>query len=209
MMRHGAGRRFGRSVAAVLLTAGMIMPLAGCVPQGRAVGDTQDSADAVAHDGVDRHDLYVGVVGGSKPGDDDVNRRLVEAMDQGDLNPVFLASNGDAGGQQKAVADLLERNVKVIVIVADRATGWEEALGEARQAGIPVVLADSTITPDDQTLYAARFHLLTDGLAGNASGNAADKAEGETYYIADALANIVDDVPHGKVMNVRLVPQWS
>lgn len=194
--------RWGKRTAAMLLAAGLIMPLAGCVPQGKAVGDTTETADAVAHDGVDRHDLYVGVIGSSKPDNAELNRQLVDAMNQGDLNPVFMASNGDAGGQQKAMADLLARDVKVIVIMADKASGWDKALDEARRAGIPVVLANSAISPDDRTLYAARFNLLVE------SRPIGREPVGHTYYIADALADIVDDAPHEKIMNVRLVPQW-
>ena len=39
------------------------MSLTSCVPQGKAVGDTQESEPEIAHEGVQRQDIVVGVIG--------------------------------------------------------------------------------------------------------------------------------------------------
>ncbi|PJM72603.1 hypothetical protein CS006_08485 [Bifidobacterium primatium] len=176
------------------MAATMLLPLAGCMPQDRAVGDTHETPEAIAHDGVDRNDVGVGVVGSAKPVNADRDSDMVRALRQEGMQPMYAAANGDAGSQQKGVEGFVRRNVKIIVLCADSPTGWDEALGKARRAGIPVVLMESSIRPDNRTLYAARFHVVEQGTTpkGGADG------------IGDALMDIIDDKPHAKDMNVML-----
>ena len=55
--------------------------------------------------------------------------------------------------QIKAVRDFISREVDVIVIAPVKETGWETVLGEARDAGIPVIIVDRMINVSDDTLY--------------------------------------------------------
>ncbi|MBW3087341.1 substrate-binding domain-containing protein [Bifidobacterium sp. 82T24] len=186
-------RRAVRMLAG-LLAAAMVLPLAGCMPKDKAVGDTQETPEAIAHDGVDRHDIGVGFVGSARPGNAKRDASVLRSMRANDMQPFYAASNDDAGSQQKAVEGFVQRDVKVIVISVDGASGWQDVLDEARRAGIPVVLLESSITPDDRTLYAARFHIVPKD----------STPKGGAYGIDDALMTIIDDKPHDKDMNVML-----
>ncbi|OZG55579.1 sugar ABC transporter substrate-binding protein [Bifidobacterium tissieri] len=186
--------RWGRHAIAVAALMCMMLPLAGCMPQDKAVGDTQETEAAIAHDGIDRADATVGVVGSADPDNANLDSRIVEAIGNDRMPALYAAGNTDAGSQQRAVSDFLDRNVKAIVLHADQSTGWEEALTKARKAGIPVVLLASSIEPDDQTLYAARLVVVShDAQTG-----------GVNYAIGDALMRVIDDKPHTKTMNVLL-----
>ncbi|WP_163199324.1 MULTISPECIES: substrate-binding domain-containing protein [Bifidobacterium] len=186
-------RRAARALAG-LTAAAMLLPVAGCMPQDKAVGDTHETSEAIAHDGVDRNDVGVGVVGSARPANADRDSDMVHALRQEGMQPMYAAANGDADSQQKGVEGFVRRNVKIIVISVDDPNGWDDALGKARQAGIPVVLMESSISPDDRTLYAARFHIVEQGTTpkGGADG------------IGDALMDIIDDKPHARDMNVML-----
>lgn len=186
--------RWGRrAVAAAMLTC-MMVPLAGCMPQDKAVGDTQETAAAIAHDGVDRADATVGVVGSTDAAKTSLDSQVVEAIGNDRMPALYAAGNTDAGSQQKAVRDFLDRNVKAIILHADQSTGWEETLTAARKAGIPVILLASAIEPDDQALYAARFVVVPRDT----------QTGGVNYGIGDALMRVIDDEPHAKTMNVLL-----
>lgn len=186
-------RRIVRTLAC-LLAVGALLPLSGCMPKDKAVGDTQETPEAIAHDGVDRHDIGVGFVGSASPGNAKRNSAVLRSMRANDMQPFYAAANTEAGSQRKSVEGFVQRNVKVIVISVDDPSGWQDALDDARRAGIPVVLLESSITPDDRTLYAARFHIVAQG----------STPKGGAYGIDDALMTVIDDKPHAKDMNVML-----
>ncbi|MFI4862468.1 MAG: ABC transporter substrate-binding protein [Phycisphaerales bacterium JB063] len=56
--------------------------------------------------------------------------------------------------QVSQVRGFIAQGVDVIIISPIEKTGWEEVLGEARDAGIPVVLVDRGIDTEDETLYS-------------------------------------------------------
>jgi len=55
--------------------------------------------------------------------------------------------------QIKAIRSFVAQRVDVIVLAPKVETGWEPALREAKQAGIPVVLIDRGIEIEDEGLY--------------------------------------------------------
>lgn len=55
--------------------------------------------------------------------------------------------------QIKAIRNFIQQGVDYIVLAPTTETGWETVLGEAKQAGIPVILSDRMISVTDETLY--------------------------------------------------------
>ena len=55
--------------------------------------------------------------------------------------------------QIAAIRSFIAQKVDVIAFSPIVETGWDEALGEAKAAGIPVILSDRTISSSDETLY--------------------------------------------------------
>lgn len=55
--------------------------------------------------------------------------------------------------QTKAVRDFISQEVDVIVIAPVTEDGWDTVLGEAKDAGIPVIVVDRMINVKDDSLY--------------------------------------------------------
>jgi len=57
--------------------------------------------------------------------------------------------------QIKAIRNFIQQEVDYIVLAPIVETGWETVLGEAKEAGIPVILSDRMIKVTDESLYVA------------------------------------------------------
>lgn len=55
--------------------------------------------------------------------------------------------------QIKAIRNFIQQDVDYIVLAPVVETGWETVLGEAKQAGIPVILSDRQVKVSDDSLY--------------------------------------------------------
>jgi len=55
--------------------------------------------------------------------------------------------------QIKAIRNFIQQDVDYIVLAPVVETGWETVLGEAKEAGIPVILSDRMIQVSDESLY--------------------------------------------------------
>lgn len=55
--------------------------------------------------------------------------------------------------QIKAIRNFIQQDVDYIVLAPVVETGWETVLGEAKAAGIPVILSDRQISVSDESLY--------------------------------------------------------
>lgn len=55
--------------------------------------------------------------------------------------------------QIKAIRNFIQQDVDYIVLAPTTETGWETVLGEAKEAGIPVILSDRMIDVSDDSLY--------------------------------------------------------
>ncbi len=67
---------------------------------------------------------------------------------------VFNAADNDPAAQIAAVRSFINQGVDAIVIAPIVEDGWDDVLQEAKDAGIPVVLEDRTVTASDE-LYAS------------------------------------------------------
>lgn len=186
-MRRRTKRR-GRAIIAALLLS--LLAVGGCAPRGRAVGDPQEST--IAHDHIDHADYSVALVGSGT--DDELTQRFRKGVENSIVAVMYAqAANGEQ--QRKAVEDFAQRKVGFIALHPDDPDDapdeWRTALGAAREAGVPVILLDGHITPDDTLLYAADF-TPTDDMPG----------EG-VYSVMDALSTVLDAEDHGKTMRVH------
>lgn len=66
---------------------------------------------------------------------------------------IFADAQQKQENQIKAVRDFISQEVDVIVIAPVTETGWETVLGEAKDAGIPVIIVDRMIDVTDNSLY--------------------------------------------------------
>lgn len=66
---------------------------------------------------------------------------------------IFADAQQKQENQIKAVRDFISQEVDVIVIAPVTETGWETVLGEAKDAGIPVIIVDRMIDVSDESLF--------------------------------------------------------
>src|SRR5690554_7015999 len=78
---------------------------------------------------------------------------------------VFHAADNDPAAQIQAVRGFINQGVDAIVIAPIVSDGWDDVLQEAKDAGIPVILEDRTVSASDD-LYASWVGLdfYTEGL---------------------------------------------
>lgn len=69
----------------------------------------------------------------------------------------FVDAQQEQEKQIEAIRNFITQKVDVIVLAPVVETGWTEVLGEAEQAGIPVILADRGIEAADEDLYVTRI----------------------------------------------------
>lgn len=67
---------------------------------------------------------------------------------------IFKNAEGSQALQKKIIRDFIIQQVDVIILPPIVSTGWEEILTEAKNAKIPVILADRKIEPNNQNLYS-------------------------------------------------------
>ena len=80
--------------------------------------------------------------------------------------------------QIKAIRNFIQQDVDYIVLAPVIETGWETVLGEAKEAGIPVILSDRMIDVTDESLY-------TCWVGGNFVKEGEDAADWLAKYLAD------------------------
>lgn len=67
---------------------------------------------------------------------------------------IFADAQQKQENQIKAVRDFISQEVDVITIAPVTETGWETVLGEAKDAGIPVIIVDRMINVSDDSLFS-------------------------------------------------------
>lgn len=104
-------------------------------------------------------------------------------------NGFFLIMNNarqNQDNQIKAVRNFISQGVDYIVIAPTKETGWDTVLGEAREAGIPVILMDRTVDVKDKENYVT--HVGSDM---NEEGQKAGKWLEEQFPNSEQELNIV------------------
>jgi galactofuranose transport system substrate-binding protein len=99
------------------------------------------------------------VLGFSQLGDESTWRTrnsfsIMSAAKRESIKVMFEDAMQDQANQIKALRSFIAYKVDVIVFSPLVETGWDTVLGEAKAAGIPVILVDRMIDTADQSLYA-------------------------------------------------------
>jgi ABC-type sugar transport system substrate-binding protein len=210
-------RTIRRAIPALLACAIVVLPLTACAPAGRAVGDTQDGKPEVAHESTRTSDAAVGFVGSADAGVDrlaldaladsgidafyaapgdtsgDTAGGTAGNTSSGTADSEALSAAESASTAQQSVNDFVARAVEIVVIsgidVNDaNQEGWNKALNNARDSGIPVALINPRHAPEDELLYAATLKI---------NDRAADATP-----LGDAVMAIVRDEPHERTIMV-------
>jgi simple sugar transport system substrate-binding protein len=75
-------------------------------------------------------------------------KSMQAAFSEAGYQLILADSNNDAAKQVADVQGFIDQEVDYIVIAAVNTDGWDTVLGNAKQAGIPVILVDRTINAD-------------------------------------------------------------
>lgn len=75
------------------------------------------------------------------------------AKDAG-VSLIFENAEGSQEEQKQIIKDFILQKVDVIIFPPIVATGWEGILKDAKKAGIPVIIADRNIEPNNPDLYS-------------------------------------------------------
>ena len=141
-------KNFMKKVVAGMLTAVMAFSLTACGGGDASTNDTakeEGSSDVIT-------------VGFSQVGaESDWRTANSESM-----KSTFTKDNGyelifdDAQENQiSAIRNFIQQDVDYIVLAPVTETGWDAVLGEAKQAGIPVIIVDRMVDVKDDSLYTA------------------------------------------------------
>lgn len=83
------------------------------------------------------------------------NSESIKTATQADnIKLLFTEADQQQEKQIQAIRSFIANKVDVIAFSPVIETGWDEVLNEAKNAGIPVILCDRAIDPDDNSLYA-------------------------------------------------------
>jgi len=142
--------------------------------------------------GRDRPEANPIVLGYSQLGDESTwrtqnSRSINNAAEEAGIKIMFENAMQDPENQIKAIRSFIAYKVDVIAFSPLVETGWDTVLGEARVAGIPVIIVDRMIDTTDQNLYTTALCSDFD-LEGRRAGEFLVKK----YRDSDAPVNIVE-----------------
>lgn len=98
------------------------------------------------------------VLGFSQLGDESTwrsqnSRSIISAAEEAGIKIMFDDAMQDPENQIKAIRSFIAYKVDVIAFSPLVETGWDTVLGEAKAAGIPVIIVDRMIDTEDDSLY--------------------------------------------------------
>ncbi len=194
----------------------------------------KQKSGATQYDGEDCSDLVIGVVSSSaKSGEKATMDSLAAAIQNRGIKT--LVAHGDTSSAQiQSVRDFVNREVFAIVVHPDafessESSGssnsrlsqlsrlsrrWSTALQEARNAGIPVLIVNSSVkqlsrAKISHTLYAGIWNITIKNQSKDASHKTASSVSGKNnsnsnskkqLSVDTVLFNVIDDRPHSTVM---------
>lgn len=141
-----------------LLMCILLLAAAGC---GAASNDSSDAKDSAASGSpADKSGEALITIGFSQVGAESDWRvantgSMKSALsEENGFKLVFADAQQKQENQIKAVRDFIAQDVDVIAIAPVTETGWETVLGEAKDAGIPVIIVDRMIKVSDDSLFS-------------------------------------------------------
>ena len=126
----------------------LIMGLTGCGASTEEESVTiMRAAPPVFQDDV----LQIGLIQTGKESDwrdANTNDYLKTFSKENGYNLIYVDGNSDAERQIKAMNDLIAQKVDYIILQPIVETGWEDSLKKAKEAGIPVIVADRMVSEE-------------------------------------------------------------
>lgn len=135
-------------MAVVLLLLGLLGLLAGCGQPQQT--DGQDSLDDSL--------IQVGIIQVGAESDWRVaNSESVKAAftEENGYELLFTDARQKQENQITAIRRLIQQRVDYIILMPIEEAGWDSVLQEAKDAGIPVIVADRQVNVEDESLYTA------------------------------------------------------
>ncbi|MFW6363165.1 MAG: ABC transporter substrate-binding protein [Spirochaeta sp.] len=160
-------------IQAILIILVSLTPLAGCT------ADRTDDTSPI-------------VLGYSQLGDESTwrtrnSRSIIEAAEAAGIRIMFENAMQDPENQIMAIRSFIAYKVDVIAFSPLVERGWDTVLGEAKAAGIPVIIVDRMIDTEDDSLYTTAF--ISDFYR---EGRRAGDFLVERYQQSDAPVRIVE-----------------
>ncbi len=167
-----------KKLLAMLMACTMIFSLSACSggssEQAETASAGTSSAESTADDSTSKDSGDLITVGFAQVGHESdwrtASTNSVQAAlskDNGfDLQ--FVDCDNDSAKQLEAVRNFIQQGVDYIVIDPIVSTGWDTVLGEAQNAGIPVIVIDRTIDDSDKYTAWVGSEFTNEGLAAGA-----------------------------------------
>ena len=131
-------------ITGIAVMGALALAMTGCAAGGNAGGDGGDDLITVGF-----------AQTGSESGWRAANTESMKTAfsEENGFELVFNAADNKIEAQIAAVRSFINQGVDAIVIAPIVEDGWDDVLNEAKEAGIPVILEDRTVTASDD-LYA-------------------------------------------------------
>lgn len=142
-----------KKLISIAAAGALLIGLAGCAGGG---GTTTNSDGAVAGgEGKAIGDLVVGFAQvGAESGWRTANTKDIQsAFKDAGIDLKFSDAQQKQENQIKAIRSYIQQGVDYIAFSPVVETGWDAVLGEAKAAGIPVILTDRAVDSKDESLY--------------------------------------------------------
>ena len=141
-----------RMFATFALVGAAALTMAGCSSDDPGTTSGSPAAGGGDGDTITVGFAQTGSESGWRSANTDSMKEAFSAENGFDL--VFNAADNDTAAQIAAVRSFINQGVDAIVIAPIVSDGWDDVLKEAKDAGIPVVLEDRTVSASDD-LYAS------------------------------------------------------
>ncbi len=133
--------------------------LGGCGASSANQGNAAADRDAAADQGDEADRIVVGFSQlGAESDWRNANTQSMKATftKENGYDLIFEDGQQKQANQMKAIRIFIQREVDYIVLAPVTETGWDTVLGEAKTAGIPVILMDRAVDVEDESLYTCR-----------------------------------------------------
>lgn len=147
-----------KRIVTILLALAMLTSLVACASTPKTPAADPGSAAPAPAPSEEKGPIYVGFV--QVGAESDWRMANTKSMQE-----TFTEANGYkfemVDAQQKtdkqitAIRDFIQKDVDYIVLAPNTEAGWDTVLGEAKDAGIPVIIVDRMIQSSDDSLFTA------------------------------------------------------
>ncbi len=150
--------RILKQILVAVLAMALLLSFVGCSNDDKESSESVKDETTPKSDGTSSDLIYVGFVQVGAESD----WRMANTMS---MQSTFTEENGYkfemVDAQQKtdkqitAIRDFIQKDVDYIVLAPNTEAGWDTVLGEAKDAGIPVIIVDRMIQTNDDSLFTA------------------------------------------------------